>query len=138
MTQRDYLLPTHMLPREKLLRVIFHLQGGLCRYCREPMSERMGDVEHQDGWSRDHVRPRRAAGKKLAGNMVLACYACNQLKGGGPPKEEDVYYAAGLWRQAKKLHEQWDQLTARQRTKREPHVSLQEWLDAQVPRSVAA
>lgn len=55
---------------------LFTRQRGRCWYCRRPMS--LGGADSSAA-TRDHVIPRSRGGK-TAGNVVAACYACNQRK----------------------------------------------------------
>lgn len=60
--------------------------GQRCAYCgaRLPL----------DRATLDHVVPRRLGGDTSVGNLVVACYACNVLKGGRPPFD---FFRAHPW-----------------------------------------
>lgn len=52
---------------------LYKKQRGQCFYCRKPFPpEELTD---------DHVVPRSKGGRRHSGNVVLACYTCNQRKG---------------------------------------------------------
>lgn len=59
---------------------LFYRRGGRCKYCGGPTA--LGG-EGPNMATRDHVRPRSKGGKQ-AGNLVLACFKCNNAKGSGP------------------------------------------------------
>lgn len=48
-------------------------QGGLCRYCRVPLSAQ--------NISADHLKPRRSGGTTQRENIKAACRDCNFVKG---------------------------------------------------------
>jgi len=56
-------------------------QLGLCYWCGEPM---LTDVEstHPKLCTADHLLPLYAGGKTVAGNIVAACRACNNVRNG--------------------------------------------------------
>ncbi len=47
-------------------------QNGRCHYCRDEMILKQSTL--------DHVIPRSQGGEDNIGNLVLACYGCNQKK----------------------------------------------------------
>jgi 5-methylcytosine-specific restriction endonuclease McrA len=51
--------------------------GRRCAYCAEPLRLERATL--------DHVLPRCLGGATTADNVVVACYACNVLKGGRAP-----------------------------------------------------
>jgi 5-methylcytosine-specific restriction endonuclease McrA len=55
-------------------RRVFERDGGLCRYCDEPVDPLRYEV--------DHVEPRAAGGATILSNVVLACPPCNGRGGG--------------------------------------------------------
>ena len=48
-------------------------QGGLCKYCQEPL--------RPETISADHIRPRIRGGTTERDNINAACRDCNQAKG---------------------------------------------------------
>ncbi len=65
---------------------IFQRDRGRCQYCRQTVIKREATY--------DHVMPRSRGGKKTWTNIVLACKACNQLKGNRTPDEARMQLAA--------------------------------------------
>ncbi|WP_448187909.1 HNH endonuclease [Azospirillum sp. sgz301742] len=77
--------------------VLRKLQGGRCFYCLTCISNRSHvPGQRNGGWTRDHVHPR-ASGAGNAGNVVLACYACNQRKGDRLPTALELAAARQIW-----------------------------------------
>ncbi|MDR3159843.1 MAG: HNH endonuclease [Zoogloeaceae bacterium] len=73
---------------------LFRRDRNTCAYCG-------GRFAFRD-LSRDHVIPRVQGGKDIWSNVVTACRACNQKKGGRKPEEARmpllfVPYAPCLW-----------------------------------------
>lgn len=60
-------------------------QSNCCFYCDKPLTEKR---------TRDHLFPR-SLGFFLGGNMVIACYKCNQNKGERLPTLQEITKA---WR----------------------------------------
>jgi 5-methylcytosine-specific restriction endonuclease McrA len=60
--------------------------GRRCAYCAAPLA--------LDRATLDHVVPRRLGGGTSVENVVVACYACNVLKGGRPPFD---FFRAHPW-----------------------------------------
>jgi hypothetical protein len=67
----------------RLARRAFHRQGGLCWWCRQPMTwgHRGGDAYDPLTATADHVQPVWDGGQTIAGNIVAACNTCNQARG---------------------------------------------------------
>jgi len=59
--------------------LLFKRDRGLCLYC--------GEQFHDKDLTRDHVYPRCRGGVDAWENVVSACRACNQRKGGRSPEE---------------------------------------------------
>jgi len=53
--------------------------AGLCAYCGKPTDLKDAEV--------DHVLPKCQGGTDDATNLVMACRACNNRKGGRAPEE---------------------------------------------------
>ncbi|MBL8955201.1 MAG: HNH endonuclease, partial [Myxococcaceae bacterium] len=53
---------------------VYARDGGKCQYCTRPVSRAEATY--------DHVTPRRLGGVTSWDNIVIACVACNQKKGG--------------------------------------------------------
>jgi 5-methylcytosine-specific restriction endonuclease McrA len=68
----------------RLARRAFHRQHGLCFWCKRPMmwGHRGGNgVCDPLTATADHVKPVWDGGQTLPGNIVAACYECNQARG---------------------------------------------------------
>jgi 5-methylcytosine-specific restriction endonuclease McrA len=61
--------------------VLWFRAGGLCTYCRTPMSFTTGKPH---SLTIDHVVPRSKGGTNALKNTVAACHACNQAKADSP------------------------------------------------------
>lgn len=85
------------MSRGPLHQMIFALQGGRCFYCEVAFigPAHPGKRRPRDAWTRDHVHPASAGGKKER-NMVFACLACNEDKGARLPTEHEINKAAVL------------------------------------------
>ena len=59
---------------------LYYRSGGRCKYCG---TMTVLDGEGSNRATRDHVRAR-ARGGRQAGNLVLACALCNEMKGDRP------------------------------------------------------
>lgn len=67
-----------VLTKSEVRRLLWDEQSGKCFYCQSPIS-----LNHQDRLSYatiDHVQPRSGGGNDKLGNLVLACWGCNQAK----------------------------------------------------------
>jgi 5-methylcytosine-specific restriction endonuclease McrA len=68
----------------RLARRAFHRQDGLCFWCKRPMlwggHGGNGSCEPLTATA-DHVRPVWDGGQTISGNIVAACYECNQARG---------------------------------------------------------
>jgi 5-methylcytosine-specific restriction endonuclease McrA len=53
-------------------------QGGLCHYCQLPMTPCDGRSPASE--TLDHIVPVSAGGRSNPGNVVAACFTCNQVK----------------------------------------------------------
>ena len=75
---RPYRLSGHNL-LVALRKAACRQQLGLCYWCADPM---FMDVEptHPKLCTADHLIPRYAGGKTVAGNIVAACRACNSTR----------------------------------------------------------
>lgn len=78
-TNRHYL---HGVPRKALMQA----QGGKCFYCGNP-PRRPTD---------DHLVPRWQGGTLVA-NKVIACWKCNNQKGGRMPTPEEISRARAVY-----------------------------------------
>lgn len=58
---------------------VFARDGGKCQYCVRPVTRAEATY--------DHVTPRALGGKTSWDNIVIACVACNQKKGGRTPEQ---------------------------------------------------
>jgi len=58
---------------------VYARDGGRCQYC--------GAGVRRDQITYDHVVPRSRGGKTTWENIVIACVACNQKKGGRTPEQ---------------------------------------------------
>jgi HNH endonuclease len=68
----------------RLARRAFYRQRGLCFWCQQQMtwgSSGSDGVCEPHTATADHVRPVWDGGRTLPGNVVAACYACNQDRG---------------------------------------------------------
>ena len=68
----------------RLARRAYVTQRGLCHWCREPMnvgSPGKDGVCEPRTMTADHVKPVWAGGQTIPGNIVAACYCCNQARG---------------------------------------------------------
>lgn len=95
--------------RERLASVYnvqFVLQGERCFYCRTRMLNRVSTRAGDPGWTEDHVIPRCRGGKR-AGNILLACRTCNEMKADMQPKPEWIAAAMDLWERATEIHKLW-------------------------------
>jgi 5-methylcytosine-specific restriction endonuclease McrA len=71
-------LRRHEQPQIRFCRENVYLRdGGKCQYCATSLSRREATL--------DHVLPRVRGGRSDWENIVLACAACNQKKGGRTP-----------------------------------------------------
>ena len=99
--------PTAKGPRlASVYNVQFVLQGERCFYCRVKLLNRAAPRHGEPGWTEDHVIPKCRGGKR-AGNILLACRACNEAKADMHPKPEWVAAAMDLWERAKAIHARW-------------------------------
>ena len=57
--------------------VLWMRSGGLCHYCRNPMSF---TIDKPHSLTIDHVIPRSKGGRNTLKNTVAACRTCNQAK----------------------------------------------------------
>ena len=57
--------------------VLWFRSGGLCHWCRCPMSFSVGKPH---SLTTDHIIPRSKGGTNALKNTVAACHACNQAK----------------------------------------------------------
>jgi hypothetical protein len=67
-----------------LARKLFHRQHGLCFWCKRPMmwgSYGGNGVCDPLTATADHVKSVWDGGQTLPGNIVAACYECNQARG---------------------------------------------------------
>lgn len=85
------------MARGPLHQMIFALQTGRCFYCATCFTgpSCFGKRPKPTSWTRDHVLPVAAGGKKQR-NFVFACYACNQTKKDRLPTEDELLRAATL------------------------------------------
>lgn len=58
---------------------VFLRDRGQCQYCARKLARSEATY--------DHVVPRRLGGKTTWQNIVIACFACNQKKGGRTPEQ---------------------------------------------------
>jgi 5-methylcytosine-specific restriction endonuclease McrA len=68
----------------RLARRAFYRQRGLCFWCKRPMmlgGHGGNGVCDPLTATADHVKPVWDGGRTLPGNIVAACYACNQQRG---------------------------------------------------------
>jgi HNH endonuclease len=68
----------------RFARKAFHRQHGLCFWCKRPMMlGAYGGNGSCDPLTMiaDHVQPVWDGGRALPGNIVAACYECNQERG---------------------------------------------------------
>lgn len=69
---------------ERVRRVIYERDGGICMKCGEPVS--------RDDFHVDHIIPISAGGSEWdVSNLELSCPACNLKK--GAKIEERIFYA---------------------------------------------
>lgn len=61
---------------------VFARDSGRCQYCLRAL--RRGEATY------DHVLPRRLGGRTTWENIVIACLACNQKKGGRTPDQANM------------------------------------------------
>lgn len=67
---------------DRLFEEVFRRHGGLCAYCGGRTRRlRAGLHAAPDRATLDHVVPRSRGGRLDAGNLVLACLACNNERG---------------------------------------------------------
>ena len=60
-------------------RSLFARDGYVCMYCGDQFSGKI--------LTRDHIKPRSQGGQDAWGNVITACKACNNLKGGRTPNQ---------------------------------------------------
>jgi len=68
----------------RLARRAFVTQRGLCHWCRrlmDPASPGNTGVCQPLTMTADHVKPVWDGGHTVSGNVVAACYECNQARG---------------------------------------------------------
>ena len=73
--------------------------GRRCVYCASPLTS--------DSATLDHVIPVSRGGGHAPGNLVIACQACNQLKGDALPLEffaRQPWAGANFMRYARAVH----------------------------------
>jgi 5-methylcytosine-specific restriction endonuclease McrA len=93
---RDIVLKIQGDIRRETRRRLYRAQGGLCCYCRRRMTldNGKGSASNPAAATIDHVRPTAAGGTNDAGNLVAACWSCNQAKGCGVAVSETTYRRA--------------------------------------------
>jgi hypothetical protein len=66
----------------RLARRAFYRQGGLCFWCNQPMvlTRAEPNVDDPRLMTADHHIPRYAGGVTRPGNIVAACYGCNNSR----------------------------------------------------------
>jgi hypothetical protein len=84
--KRSGLKRTHFdqITARRLARRAFVTQRGLCHWCLKPMdpaSAGNAGVCNSRTMTADHLQPVWAGGQTLPGNVVAACYECNQARG---------------------------------------------------------
>jgi 5-methylcytosine-specific restriction endonuclease McrA len=78
---------------------LYAFQNGKCFYCNKYMRYTSHHPKHPGklfGYTLDHLFPR-CGGNMLAGNTVLACRKCNELKADRQPTVQEVVKAAMLY-----------------------------------------
>lgn len=65
---------------------VYTRDKGRCQYCAAKVSRREATY--------DHVVPRRLGGRTRWDNIVIACYDCNQRKGGRTPQQAGMKLVA--------------------------------------------
>lgn len=58
--------------RRQLARRAWHAQGGLCYFCQQPVT--IAQI------TADHFVPQYAGGTTKSGNIVAACFPCNNTR----------------------------------------------------------
>lgn len=79
--------------------VLYSFQNCRCFYCNKFMryvSYNHANPDRLDGYTIDHLFPR-TLGFGLAGNAVLACRKCNEVKGNRPPTPVEIVRAWELY-----------------------------------------
>ncbi len=61
---------------------LYKRYGNLCFYCGDDFREKELTI--------DHILPRSQGGKSGWENCILACFGCNQRKGGRTPKQANM------------------------------------------------
>jgi 5-methylcytosine-specific restriction endonuclease McrA len=73
---------------------LFELQGGLCYYCKVPMTRHFDASSHFFDTKRplaptdatlEHLVPRCEGGSNEIDNLAAACHACNNARGAAWP-----------------------------------------------------
>lgn len=67
----------------QLAKKAHYRQGGLCFWCREPMVLVRTTPDYRDDpklMTAEHVVPKYAGGQTRPGNIVAACYHCNNTR----------------------------------------------------------
>jgi 5-methylcytosine-specific restriction endonuclease McrA len=62
--------------RQELKRVAYRREGGCCFYCDKPL--------RYESATMDHIKPKSQGGKLEIGNIVIACFKCNNRRGDYP------------------------------------------------------
>lgn len=82
---------------------LFAAQEGICFYCFcEFTGPPAGRKNRATRWSRDHVNPA-SAGNGRTRNLVLACHACQQVKGNRTPTQAELVRADAIHAEALRL-----------------------------------
>lgn len=78
--------------------LLYAYQNARCFYCNKYMEfyAHSGGGAHEKGYTIDHLFPR-SKGFRKAGNSVLACRRCNEIKGNRMPKVKEIVKAARLY-----------------------------------------
>jgi 5-methylcytosine-specific restriction endonuclease McrA len=69
---------TDSVEARRMARRAYWRQGGLCHWCRGPMTL---DKDNPRSMTADHLKPVWDGGRTRPGNIVAACYQCNQERG---------------------------------------------------------
>lgn len=79
--------------------LLYAYQNARCFYCNKYVEfiPHNGGNRLEKGYTIDHLFPR-SKGFRKAGNSVIACRACNELKGNRLPSMKEIEKAASLYK----------------------------------------
>ena len=93
--------------RRELVKLVWERAGSRCEYCR------LSSLDNPDlPFEIDHIIAEKHRGQTRAGNLCLACFACNRHKGpnvaGVDPKTREIVPLFNPRRHQWQRHFEWD------------------------------